>query len=104
MIRSVLSLRAAENASDALERLYRDHDVLQRALAFPGCRSAVLLRATSASKVTHLVIADWDTTEDYLRWVDDPWRDAVAGELTELLDAGAGDAIVGGLFEFVATQ
>ena len=101
MIRSVLTLRAAAGGSDRIEEFYARHGVLARARQFDGCRDAVLLRATSGTRATHLVIADWDSAEDYQRWVDDPWRAAVSQQLAELLDPDASDPIVGGLFEFV---
>jgi antibiotic biosynthesis monooxygenase (ABM) superfamily enzyme len=104
VIRSVLALRAAEGKSEALEDLYAEQGILARSRAFPGCRDAVLLRATSGSRATHLVIADWDTAEDYQRWVQDPWRAAVSRRLAELLDTEPGEPVVGGVFEFVPSR
>jgi heme-degrading monooxygenase HmoA len=101
VIRSVLALRAAEGKSEALEDFYAEQGILARSRAFPGCRDAVLLRATSGSPATHLVIADWDTAEDYQRWVQDPWRATVSRRLAELLDTDPDEPVVGGLFEFV---
>jgi heme-degrading monooxygenase HmoA len=102
VIRSVLSLRAAPGQRSALERFYDRHAVLDRARRFRGCRDAVLLRSVdNTTAVTHLVIADWDTAEDYRRWVEDPWRATLAPQLADLLDSG-GEPLVGGLFEFVA--
>jgi heme-degrading monooxygenase HmoA len=108
VIRSVLSLRAAAGQSEALEELYARHGVLERAKQFEGCRDAVLLRAsdddTGGSPVTHLVIADWDSAADYRRWVADPWRDAVSRQLAAVLDTGADEPVVGGLYEFVPAR
>jgi antibiotic biosynthesis monooxygenase (ABM) superfamily enzyme len=107
MIRSVLTLRAAAGKSGALEAFYADQRILARAREFPGCRGAQLLRSVDGSSATHLVIADWDTAADYRRWVDDPWRDALSGRLTalldntELLDDTGGERLVGGVFELV---
>ena len=101
MIRSVLALRAAEGKSEALEDFYAEQRILARSREFPGCRDAVLLRAASGTSVTHLVMADWDGTEDYRRWVQDPWRAAVSRRLAELLDAESDEPVVGGVFEFV---
>ena len=104
MIRSVLPLRAADGNIAALENCYAEHGILARARQFSGCRDAVLLRASSASSVTHLVIADWDAAEDYDRWVQDPWRAAVSLQLADLLDTESDEPVVGGTFEFVAPQ
>ena len=101
VIRSVLALRAADGKSEALEDFYADEAILARSRQFPGCRDAVLLRAASGTSATHLVIADWDTAEDYQRWVQDPWRAAVSRRLAELLDTGSDEPVVGGVFEFV---
>lgn len=100
MIRSVLPLRSAPSRGAALEKFYADHRVLERARAFAGCRDAVLLRPTDGDLAGYLVIADWETASDYQRWVDDPWRAALSGQLADLLDPGD-DSIVGRLFEFV---
>ena len=100
MIRSVLSLRAAPGKAEALESLYDQWQVLARAREFAGCREAVLLRSIDDTSVTHLVTADWDTAEDYQRWVDDPWRTVVSQQLAALLDQGEGEPVVGKLYEF----
>jgi antibiotic biosynthesis monooxygenase (ABM) superfamily enzyme len=101
MIRSVLTLRAAAGQSTALEMFYEEHEVLQRAREFAGCRDAVLLRAAAGGRVTHLVIADWATAADYQRWAADPWRVALSQQLAALLDTGSEEPIVGELYEFV---
>jgi len=104
VIRSVLALRAADGRSEALEAFYAEQGILARSREFPGCRDAVLLRATSGTSATHLVIADWDTAEDYQRWVQDPWRAAVSRRLAELLDTESDEPPVGGVFEFVPAR
>jgi len=104
VIRSVLALRAAEGKAEALEDFYAEQGILARSREFLGCRDAVLLRAASGTSATHLVIADWDTAEDYRRWVQDPWRAAVSRRLAELLDTESDEPLVGGVFEFVPTR
>jgi antibiotic biosynthesis monooxygenase (ABM) superfamily enzyme len=104
MIRSFLTLRAAAGQAGALEAFYTDHRVLARARDFPGCRGAQLLRSVAGSPASHLVIADWDTAADYRRWVDDPWRDALSGRLTALLDITDDEPLVGGVFELIDPQ
>jgi quinol monooxygenase YgiN len=101
VIRSVLSLRAADGKSGALEDLYAELGILARAMEFGGCRDTVLLRATGPGPVTHLVIADWDSAADYERWVNDPWRATVSRQLATLLDTDSDEPVVGGVFEFV---
>lgn len=101
MIRSVLKLRTAPGRADALEDFYARHGILERAQQFEGCHDAMLLRSNGEGAVTHLVVADWDSAADYRRWVDDPWRAAVSGQLADLLDTGTGETVVGELYEFV---
>lgn len=101
MVRSVLTLRAAAGQAGALEAFYADQRVLERARAFPGCRTAELLRSVDDSPATHLVIADWDSAADYRRWVEDPWRASLSGRLTALLDIRDDEPLVGGVFELV---
>ena len=99
MIRSVLALHARNGQAGAIEDLYRERDVLNRAVRFRGCRAATLLRCVGAGPGTHLVIADWDDADAYQRWVADPWRAAVSAELIALLDTPAGEPLIGGLYE-----
>lgn len=103
MIRSILTLRAATGQAGALEDLYARQGVLARARQFPGCRDAVLLRSAGGDPATgtHLVIADWDSIDDYQRWIEDPWRAALSRQLADLLAPGSGELIVGKLFEFI---
>lgn len=103
MIRSILTLRAAAGQAGALEELYAQQGVLAHARQFPGCRDAVLLRCAGGDPATgtHLVIADWNSIDDYQRWIEDPWRVALSRQLAELLATGDEELIVGKLFEFV---
>lgn len=101
MIRSLLTLRAAAGKAQALEDFYADQRVLERAREFAGCRGAVLLRSTDDAASSHLVTADWDSAEDYQRWIDDPWRSVVSQQLVDLLEVGEDEPVVGRLYEFV---
>jgi heme-degrading monooxygenase HmoA len=104
VVRSVLTLRAAAGQAAALEEFYAEHRILERAREFDGCQSALLLRSVGDSPATHLVIADWDTAADYRRWVDNPWRAAVSGQLAALLDNRGDEPLVGGVFELVTPE
>lgn len=104
MIRSVLTLHAANGNMAAIEDFYAEHDVIARSLTFPGCRDSVLMRSVSGTAPVHLVIADWDSAADYQRWTEDPWRDAVSRQLAALLDTGSDEPVVGGVFEFVPSR
>lgn len=104
MVRSVLALRARNGHAEAVEELYRERGILDRAVRFPGCRAATLLRCTDDGPGTHLVIADWDDADAYRRWVDDAWRAAVSAELTPLLDIDADEPLIGGLYEPVIAE
>jgi heme-degrading monooxygenase HmoA len=88
MIRSVLALRARAGMSQAVEEFYRDRGIIERAVSFPGCHGVALLRSVGEGPDTHVVIADWDDTAAYQRWVDDPWRAETSAALADLLDAG----------------
>lgn len=103
MVTSVLTLTARAGRSGALEDLYAQRGVLERAARFPGCRGATLLRSTDDGPATHLVIADWDDAAAYAGWVADPWRATVAEELSGLLELSPGSAVVAGLYEAVAS-
>ncbi|HEX7660620.1 MAG TPA: hypothetical protein VF444_14195 [Pseudonocardiaceae bacterium] len=100
----MLTLRSAGGNAEAVEEFYRTNAILARAREFRGCRDAILLRATDGGLATHLVIADWDTAEDYQRWVQDPWRAAMSRQLVALLDTDPDRPMVGGLFEPVGDR
>ncbi|MBC6463425.1 antibiotic biosynthesis monooxygenase family protein [Actinomadura sp. HBU206391] len=104
MIQSVLALRAKAGREQEIEDLYRERGVLDRSVRFPGCRAATLLRCTDGGPSTHLVIADWDDADAYRRWVADPWRATISGELTALLDIEPGEPVIGGLYEPVISN
>ncbi len=104
MIRSVLLLQARAGKSAALEEFYAHNDVLERARRFPGCRNAQLLRSIQGSAATHVVIADWETADDYQRWVEDPWRASSSRQLVELLDTDPSKPLIGGVFELIPEQ
>lgn len=104
VIRSVLRLHAVPGRADAIAEFYADAGILERALAFPGCRDAVLLRGIDGDSATYLVIADWDGAQDYQRWVSDPWRADVSRRLADLLDTDVAEPAVGNVFEFVPTR
>jgi heme-degrading monooxygenase HmoA len=99
MIRSVLALQAKPGSAQAVEELYRERGVIDRAVQFRGCRGAVLLRSADDGPDTHLVIADWDDTDAYARWVADPWRAAVSADLAQLLVTAPDAPVVARLFE-----
>jgi heme-degrading monooxygenase HmoA len=104
VIQSVLALRAKDGQAQAIEDLYRERGVLDRAVRFRGCRAATLLRCTDGGPNTYLVIADWDDADAYTRWVADPWRSTVSGKLTALLDIADGEPVIGGLYEPVISD
>jgi hypothetical protein len=62
-----------------------------------------LLRATDGGPDTQLVVADWDDSAAYQRWVTDPWRTGNSAALAELLDrddtAEADGPVIGRLYE-----
>jgi heme-degrading monooxygenase HmoA len=103
MIRSVLTLRAKPEPAQAVEDFYHQRGILGRALNFPGCQGATLLRAVDDGPATYLVIADWDDSDAYARWVADPWRDTVCADLADLL-VEAGEPVVGRRYEPVTSQ
>jgi heme-degrading monooxygenase HmoA len=104
MIRSVLALRAKHGKSQALEDFYREHGIIQRAQRFPGCHGVTLLRATDGGPDTHLVVADWDDSAAYQRWVTDPWRTGNSAALADLLDIEADAPVIGRLYEPITVQ
>jgi heme-degrading monooxygenase HmoA len=104
VVHSVLALRAKAGRAQAIEDLYRERGVLDRAVRFPGCRAATLLRCADGGPNTHLVIAEWDDADAYRRWVADPWRATVSAELMALLDIAEGEPVIGGLYEPVISD
>ncbi|MBW4718844.1 antibiotic biosynthesis monooxygenase family protein [Saccharothrix obliqua] len=97
MIRSVLYLSARPGGGAELEEFFREHRVLERALAKPGCLGAALHRPVGGGD-RYVVTATWESPSAYDAWVDDPWRRGNAAEVEALLE---GSVPEGGVFEVV---
>ena len=77
-------------------RFYVEHDVFALAAQVGGFHSGKLLQP-SAPGTPFLVIAEWDDTDAYDRWLAAPTRAELSGLLMPLLD---GDPS-GGTYELV---
>jgi heme-degrading monooxygenase HmoA len=85
MIRSVLYLTPKHRGGGAIADLYRRRRVLEQALEQNGCLSAELQLPTSG-RGDVLVTALWRDADAYQGWLDNPAREAHAGELAELVE------------------
>jgi heme-degrading monooxygenase HmoA len=97
MIVSVLRLHVRADAGAELARLYDELEVFEHARRSGGFRGGRLLRPLEVG-APFLVVAEWDTAQDYQGWLDSPVRAELGTRLEPLLT----DDVAGGeLFEEV---
>ena len=84
MIRTVLRLQPKDKGGQALVRFYQQELVLERAVSRPGCLGAEIALPRDAEQPV-LVTAVWESLAAYQGWVNDPWRQNSASELSHLL-------------------
>jgi len=94
---SVLYLPVREGTEDYVARAYEEAGMFELARQSGGFRSGRLLRPLRAG-APMLVIAEWDSTADYERWLENPVRASLAAQLMPLL---AGEIVAGTLYRDV---
>ena len=99
MIRSVLYLTPKQGAGGTIADFYRRRRVLEHALEQDGCVSAEVQLPTSGHGDV-LVTALWRDEDAYQGWLDNPAREAHAGELAELVE-GFDRGLRGDLYQVV---
>jgi heme-degrading monooxygenase HmoA len=99
MVRSVLYLTPKRGGGGAIADFYRRRRVLEQALEQDGCLGAELQLPTSG-RGDVLVTALWRDADAYQGWLDNPAREAHAGELAELVE-GFDRGVRGELYEVV---
>ena len=91
---SVLRLPVRPGKEDELVRAFADLGVFERCRASGGFLGGRLLRPIAGGPF--LVIAEWESADDYQGWLDNPVREEVGGRLEELV---AEDVQAGELYE-----
>jgi heme-degrading monooxygenase HmoA len=94
---SVLVLPVLPGSEEAIARVYDEAEIFERSRQSGGFLGGRLLRPLRAGE-PFLVIAEWAAPEDYQRWLDNPARESLGGQITPLL---AGDVPAGALYEEV---
>jgi heme-degrading monooxygenase HmoA len=80
-----------------LEGAFARLEIFEHSRRSGGFRRGQLLRPVERGD-PYLVVAEWDDTEAYRRWLDNPVRDELSEQLEPLL---AGDVASGELYEEV---
>jgi heme-degrading monooxygenase HmoA len=93
---SVLRLLPRPGAADELARRFGALEIFEHSRRSGGFLGGRLLRPLDGD--AFVVIAEWQTDEDYRRWLDNPVRAELGAELEPLLDA---DVASGQLYEEV---
>jgi len=88
-----ISVRAGADLEGAFARL----EIFEHSRQSGGFRRGQLLRPVERGD-PYLVVAAWETAEDYQRWMDNPVRAELGAQLEPLLD---GDVASGELYEDV---
>ncbi len=95
MVVSVLTLAARSGSEEDLVRAFGELEIFEHARRSGGFLSGRLLRPLSAGE-PFLVVAEWESSEAYQGWLDNPVRDELAAALEPLL---ADEVERGGLYE-----
>lgn len=72
MIRSIIRLQVEQGREREFEEQFRQRGVLKRAQEVARMRTGELLRPVAGGP--YIVIATWDSAEDYAVWVNSPVR------------------------------
>jgi heme-degrading monooxygenase HmoA len=84
MVVSVLSLAARPGAEDDLVRAFAKQEVFEHSRRSGGFVTGRLLRPLTPGD-PFLVIAEWDESSSYRRWLDNPVRHELSAALEPLL-------------------
>lgn len=76
MIRSIIRLNIEAGREHAFEEQFRQRGVLKRAREAARLRTGELLRPLAGGP--YVVVATWDSAEDYQVWVNSPVRAELA--------------------------
>jgi heme-degrading monooxygenase HmoA len=93
---SLLRLLPRPGAADELARRFGALEIFEHSRRSGGFLGGRLLRPVEGD--VFVVTAEWETEDDYRRWLDNPVRAELGAELEPLLDA---DVASGQLYEEV---
>lgn len=96
MILSVLRLEVLPGRADRLVQIFRDQQILETALAQPGCRTSFI--AVSEDGREAIVIATWESLQDYKRWTSRPDRGRLSEEISACLASPLTAATIGAVY------
>lgn len=92
---SVLFLPVREGAADDVARTYVEAEIFELSRQSGGFRSGRLLRPLRAGEPM-CVIAEWESADDYQRWLDNPVRASLGERLSPYV---SGEIVSGSLYE-----
>ena len=82
MIRSVIRLQVEPGREREFEEQFRGRGVLRRAREAARLRTGELLRPIAGGP--YVVVATWDSVEDYAAWVNSPIRGELSATAPQL--------------------
>jgi heme-degrading monooxygenase HmoA len=97
---SVLRIPVRAGAADELAALFAELDVFGHSQRSGGFLGGRFLRPLGEGAPV-VVLAEWETAEDYQGWLDNPVREELRGRLAPLL---AGEVAAGELYEEVSVS
>lgn len=83
-VTSILSVETRPDASRQLARKFSELEIFEHARKSGGLRDARICRSLQRDDV-FVVIANWDSVDDYQRWQASPLRAELAAKLAPLL-------------------
>jgi heme-degrading monooxygenase HmoA len=92
---SVLTLPVRAGAEEAIARAYDEAEIFEHSRRSGGFLGARLLRPLRVGD-PFLVIAEWESEDDYRRWLDNPIRESIGARIAPHL---TGEVGAGALYE-----
>lgn len=87
MILSVLPFELKQGRRNDLEKVFQEHQILEKAIEVEGCKQ-LFLTSPSNDPDKVFVVGLWENPEAYQRWMDHPQRGAGTDELLNLVVGG----------------
>jgi heme-degrading monooxygenase HmoA len=92
---SVLALPVRLGAEEAIARAYDEAEIFEHSRRSGGFLGGRLLRPLRGGDA-FLVIAEWETEDDYQRWLDNPVRASIGAQIAPNL---SGEVVAGIVYE-----
>lgn len=85
MIMSDLRMRVQPGKLSALEQIFAEHSIFEKAIQVPGCLELFMVSSEDYEEEVR-VVGFWDSHDAYQLWMEHPERGSAAEALMEIMD------------------